>query len=268
MAAAQHIWETRSDGKTHDIVTLHTRTTTNAARALAHHHLQASAHAAWRIAAGQAATEKNEGKARARAVCRLNPIDHEKYKEAERARKRAAVLATAWMTPVLWQPCEASGFSAEISRIGRPGEHVNEHVQMTPSGSRLQSFKHTSPGGTVRLEDYTSPADVRASRVQRRGWRSRIANARMEMRMEGRVICYWTECMHCGISRRIQPDGCMPQHSIGPSLSKRERAAYRESEAYAEHGWDGARAAARTMAHGVWRVMRVRMKATKLMSNL
>ena len=202
MAAAQHIWETRSDGKTHDIVTLHTRTTTPRARSLT------TTFKRVRTPPGESQLamrqrKNNEGKARARNVCRLNPIDHEKYKEAERARKRAAVLATAWMTPVLWQPCEASGFSAEISRIGRPGEHVNEHVQMTPSGSRLQSVKHTSPGGTVRLEDYTSPADVRASRVQRRGWRSRIANARMEMRMEGRVICYWTECMHCGISRRI-----------------------------------------------------------------
>ena len=42
----------------------------------------------------------------------------------------------------------------------------------------------------------------------------------------------------CHQSGRIQPDGRMPQHSIGRSLGWRERAAYRESEAYAEHGWE------------------------------
>ena len=77
--------------------------------------------------------KKNEGKARARAVCRLNPIDHEKYKEAERARKRAAVLATAWMTPVLWQPCEEDH---SVPESPKRSSRVNEHVQVTPRGSR------------------------------------------------------------------------------------------------------------------------------------
>ena len=30
----------------------------------------------------------------------------------------------------------------------------------------------------------------------------------------------------------------MPPHSIGPTLNARQRAEYRESEAYAEHGWE------------------------------
>ena len=115
---------------------------------------------------------------------------------------------------------------------------MRQHVQMTPRGGRVHSFEHISPGGTRRLEEYRSPADLRATREQRCGWRSRIAHARMEMRMEGRVTCYWADCVHCGTSRRIQPDGCMSRHSIGPSLNARERVAYRESEAYAEHEWE------------------------------
>ena len=30
----------------------------------------------------------------------------------------------------------------------------------------------------------------------------------------------------------------MLAHSIGPSLRQRERAAYQQSQAYAEHGWE------------------------------
>ena len=56
--------------------------------------------------------------------------------------------------------------------------------------------------------------------------------------MEGRVRRYWTKCMHCGVSRRIGLDGRMRPHSIGPSMNARARAAYKESEAYAEHEWE------------------------------
>ena len=176
--------------------------------------------------------KKNEGKARARALCRLDADDHARYKEAERKRKRPrAVPDTSWAPLIYWQPSEASGGSDQKSS----GSRLQEHVQLTPRGSRVHRFEHTSPGGTSRPEEYTSPADARATREQRRGCRSRIALARMD---PTRVRCYRTACTRCGTSRLIQPDGCMMRHSIGPSLSARERVAYRETEAYAEREWE------------------------------
>ena len=35
---------------------------------------------------------------------------------------------------------------------------LDEHVQVTPSGRRAHTIKHTSPGGTLRCEEYVSPA--------------------------------------------------------------------------------------------------------------
>ena len=173
--------------------------------------------------------KKNEGKARARAICRLNPVKHAEYKKAERARKSPALQPPKWATPIFW-PEESSG-SDETRQIGL----LHEHVQLTPRGSRNHRFEHISPGGTTRLEQRASPTDVRATREQKNGWRSRIALARMD---PTRVKCYRTACTRCGTSRLIQPDGCMMRHSIGPSLSARERVAYRETEAYAEREWE------------------------------
>ena len=117
---------------------------------------------------------------------------------------------------------------------------MREHVQLTPRGSRMHRFEHTSPGGTSRLEQYTSPAGVRATREiatreQRAGCWSRIAQARAEVRYNNRA--YMHTCSHCGLIRRVASHGRMHQHGIGPSLSQQERAEYRESEAFAEHGW-------------------------------
>ena len=143
----------------------------------------------------------------------------------------AAAPAVTWDAPTIWQ---LEDERSEKRTVSNAHARLHEHVQLTPRGSRAHTFEHISPGGTTRLEQYTSPAVARAMREERAGCRTRIAQARVE----GRVRCYWTACMHCGTSRRIKPDGCMPPHSIGPSLNARERAAYRESEAYAEHGWE------------------------------
>ena len=109
--------------------------------------------------------KKNEGKARGRAIVRLDADAHARYKQAERVRKGYATPATAWAPPTFWQPYEMSGSeessSEESSSEESSGTRLHEHVQMTPRGSRVHSFEHTSPGGTVRLEEYKSPAFVR-----------------------------------------------------------------------------------------------------------
>ena len=69
--------------------------------------------------------KKNEGKARARAICRLDPTEHERYKEAERARKRLAVPTTAWAAPICWQPREAAMSEERSSSCC-----LNENVQL------------------------------------------------------------------------------------------------------------------------------------------
>ena len=103
---------------------------------------------------------EDEGNARGRAIVRLDADAHARYKQAERVRKGYATPATAWAPPTFWQPYEMSG-SEESSSEESSGTRLHEHVQMTPRGSRVHSFEHTSPGGTVRLEDYKSPAFVR-----------------------------------------------------------------------------------------------------------
>ena len=250
MIAGIHEATNASPSGQHETVTLHMETATPRKRALV------STYQRVRTPPGESRParrqrKKNEGKARARAACRLNAADHERYKEAERVRKRSAARATSWTAPQIWPMlCDkSSGSEASSSRL-------HENVQLTPRGSRVHTFEHTSPGGSVRQEEYTSPADTRATREERCGWRSRIAHARMETRMamQGRVHCYWIDCMHCGTSHRIQPDGCMSQHSIGPSLRSRERDAYRESEAYAEHGDGSVLGVASTMARANQRV--------------
>ena len=144
------------------------------------------------------------------------------------------------------EQCAPGGSRAHTFEHASPGgthrkssSRLHEHVQMTPGGSRAHSFEHTSPGGSVRFEAYTSPADVRATREQKIGWRSRIGYARMVARVRARArICYTARCVHCRRADKIAPDGCMRPHSIQPTLTARERVAYRESEAFAEHGWE------------------------------
>ena len=101
-ASPEKIWETRIPGDSHDTVTLHTRTSTPRARSLT------ATFKRVRTPPGESQPamrqrEKNEGKARARAVCRLNPIDHERYKAAERARnetrKRAVASCLLYTSP-------------------------------------------------------------------------------------------------------------------------------------------------------------------------
>ena len=67
----------------------------NAASTHAVGELCARAHAAGRAAARTSAAQKNEGKARARALGRLDPLKHEQYLEAERTRKKDAALQAA-----------------------------------------------------------------------------------------------------------------------------------------------------------------------------
>ena len=102
----------------------------------------------------------------------------EKRKAAEKARrlaKKAKALAAddgiiaapvASMPQVAsvtldWQPVQLiSGTVPQTSPLPEssllPGT-LHEHVQMTPGGRRSHTIKHTSPGGTTRVKQYSSP---------------------------------------------------------------------------------------------------------------
>ena len=59
-----------------------------------------------------------------------------------------------------------------------PGK-LHEHVQVTPHGSRAHTVKHTSPGGTMRVEQYISPAGApQLTREERNAWRLSVAAAK------------------------------------------------------------------------------------------
>lgn len=147
-----------------------------------------------------------------------------------------AAPTVEWEVPTLWQLEASDNCSEKRTRL-------HEHVQMTPHGSRAHTLEHISPGGTTRLDEYTSPACAPggATRQQRAACRSRITFARMETR----VKCYRTACKHCGRpGRLVGADGRMQEHSPAVGMSARERAAYMQGHVnigcaiYAEHAWE------------------------------
>ena len=87
---------------------------------------------------------------------------------------------------MVWKPLEAieepvavnSPLKLKSSAGLLPGA-LHKHVQVTPSGHRSHTIKHTSPGGTTRVEEYSSPAGVpQLTRNERSAWRMRVAGER------------------------------------------------------------------------------------------
>ena len=154
---------------------------------------------------------------------------------AEPAAAEAVVAAPTivWEAPTFWQ-LETSEVE-ESEPCGRT--RVHERVQLTPCGSRAHAIEHISPGGTTWHESHISPAGANATRERRGSWRSRIAQARREAR--GTVVHkrYDMKCAYCGRTRHIMPNGYMFPHSLREAMNTAQRAAYRQSQAYAEHGW-------------------------------
>ena len=61
--------------------------------------------------------KKNEGKGRARALGRLDPLKHEQYREAKRTRKKEAALRAARGEQVVWGEYRFRAQSRDISLI-------------------------------------------------------------------------------------------------------------------------------------------------------
>ena len=138
-----------------------------------------------------------------------------------------AATAVTWEAPCLWNfDCkESSTFTDPLL----PGK-LEERVQVTPGGSRAHFFKHISPGGTSRDEQYRSPANGRVTVDERYAWRLRIAGSRKvarKKRLGMDVECYFTECAHCHRMQHIMPNGRMVPHSMREILSHAQRARYR-----------------------------------------
>ena len=109
----------------------------------------------------------------------------------EQARRDAKKAAAPAPPAVKWHPPQISGrdairsasstltapaptpFDDEAGPGGNlPGNvhgRMREDVLFTPRGRREHNFKHTSPGGTTRCEQYSSPAGVEPA------WQERVA---------------------------------------------------------------------------------------------
>ena len=150
---------------------------------------------------------------------------------AEDSGALAAVVS--WEPPLIWEHTreDHSGWSVDHLLPGR--SHL--HEQCTPGGSRAHTFDHTSPGGTARVEQYTSPAEVRATGEQRCDLRLRIVRSRMQAR--GVVQRYWTQCTHCHRTQHIMPNGRMFPHSLRETIPSAQRAAYKIEHADREDVW-------------------------------
>jgi hypothetical protein len=83
-----------SPGNRHETITLQTETTTPRARSLSASFVRERTPPG-ELPLARRQRMKNEGKARARALVRLDPVGHERYLVAERARKRDAALRAA-----------------------------------------------------------------------------------------------------------------------------------------------------------------------------
>ena len=86
-----------------------------------------------------------------------------------------------------WQPLQSIETpsveppSAPSSPLHQPDllyGNVNERVLVTPRGSRAHTIRHRSPCGTIRTEQYISPAGAHLTRAERCAWRHSVAAAR------------------------------------------------------------------------------------------
>ena len=148
-----------------------------------------------------------------------------------------AAAAATWEAPCMWNhDCKES--SSIVDPL-LPGT-LQEHVQVTPTGSRAHFFKHVSPGGTTRVEQYKSPANGLVAIEERSAWRLRIAGSRKvarKKRLGVDVEFYVTECAHCHRMQHIMPNGCMFPHSMRETLSTAQRAQYRSEHDGIENMW-------------------------------
>ena len=110
-------------------------------------------------------------------------------KAAAPAKKAVAMATIRWRAPQpLAKPSLARAHSTTpspslppaFSHGALPGQ-LHEAVCVTPRGRRQHRIKHTSPGGTVRQDEYVSPAGVQQLACEHRlACLRRLADTRRE----------------------------------------------------------------------------------------
>ena len=144
------------------------------------------------------------------------------------------VFAVSWKPPLVFEQPSADSSSGWSIDPLLPGA-LHSHEQCTPGGSRAHTFRHTSPGGTTRTDQYISPAAGRATGDERCAWRLRIVRSRREAR--GLVARYWTQCSKCHRKQHIMPDGRMFPHSLRETVPSKERALYKSEHRQSSDVW-------------------------------
>ena len=101
--------------------------------------------------------KKNEGKARARALCRLDPFKHEQYLEAERTRKKEAALRAARGELVVQRTGKRSGMAlhAASSAAGLPSsppwkQQARERVAAELQAAQRRNDERAAAGRKLR----------------------------------------------------------------------------------------------------------------------
>ena len=109
---------------------------------------------------------------RGRAPVGANGVEKEWDREhgvwIELALGVAEQHGTAADMAVTWESIEVvdNGQHAPMSTMNRI-HALHEIVCVTPGGSRAHRFEHTSPGGSLRTQEYVSPAGARQGLEQR-----------------------------------------------------------------------------------------------------
>lgn len=124
----------------------------------------------------------------------------------EKARRDAKKVAPPAPPAVKWHPPQISGLDEirsasstltapaptsfdrhdEADPGGKLPGRMREDVLFTPRGRREHTFKHTSPGGTTRCEQYSSPAGVQPAWQERVACLERLRSARHHTTITGR----------------------------------------------------------------------------------
>lgn len=164
----------------------------------------------------------------------------EKLRRAAKKAARAALPAT---TTVRWQQLQDEEPLAQLrgrSNVAAPPSpplvsgvlpgQLREDVLVTPQGRRIHRFKHTSPGGSTRFDEYVSPAGVLPRACEQR--LECFRRLQVTRRAETRALTFACgECEACQeYARAYAFNGRKRVEEMAPAAMKRSRRHYNECE--------------------------------------
>ena len=151
----------------------------------------------------------------------------------------AAATRVAWEAPIFGSSTRASSRRASSRRASPVAGHG-----CTSACSSRHVAAACTPSSTFHRAGRLDVSRTPRPPVRTRRASGRAAGGRASREPAGRhhgmvaVQRHDMECAYCGQTRHIMPDGRMRPHSVRETMNTAERAAYRASQAYAEHAMD------------------------------